>query len=256
MTAASDHFKALGSLLLKAGDIELAADAMVGYATHPDAAHRSALASAGVNVRDADAFLALVPNDSERRRQCDLARAWAIGWRSVPSVPSWQPVVTTGELDATGIDRLTAETMIGLIAGAQMELRIFSPFVDSRGIEVLAVPIASATRRGVSVFVGHTVRGNRGNAVDQLRLTVDAAGMVANLRLMAIEPTRPFPHLKIIATDGHKAYIGSANLTWAALTSNAEVGALVDGSPVRSIERWFDQLVLSPDAEPARPTRR
>lgn len=57
------------------------------------------------------------------------------------------------------------------------------------------------------------------------------------------------PHLKLIAADGTRAYIGSANLTWPALTSSAEVGALVQGEPVHVLERWFDGLVAPAPAD-------
>ncbi len=45
-----------------------------------------------------------------------------------------------------------------------------------------------------------------------------------------------FPHLKLLVVDSARAYIGSANLTYAALTTNYEVGALVYGESVRVYE--------------------
>src|SRR5206468_805262 len=125
----------------------------------------------------------------------------------------WQPVVTSGEVDAKGIDRMTAETMIGLIVGARSRLRIFSPFLDAPGLDVLAVALAAATRRGVHTAVGYARRGNRDNAIDQLEQRVRANGTSSRLQTVAIEGDRPFPHLKLIAADGERAYIGSANLT-------------------------------------------
>jgi phosphatidylserine/phosphatidylglycerophosphate/cardiolipin synthase-like enzyme len=141
---------------------------------------------------------------------------------------------------------MTAETMIGLIVGARRKIRIFSPFLDARGLDVLSISVAAATRRGVDAEIGYARRGNRGNAIDKLERHVRDSGDSLRLRAVGIEDDRPFPHLKLIAADGERAYIGSANLTWPALTSNAEIGALVDGEPVRKLERWFDALLSPP----------
>ena len=247
MTSTSETFVAIGSLLARARDLEAATKAMASFAIDPSDTSGVALASTGVNTDHARDFLPLLPGDpAEVLRLCELARAWAIGRLSITTEPSWQPVVTTGEVYADGIDRMTAETMIGLIVGARDRLRIFSPFVDARGLDVLAVALAAATRRGVQAYVGYARRGNRDSAIEQLEERVRANGTPARLQMVAIESDRPFPHLKLIAADGLRAYIGSANLTWPALTSNAEVGALVDGEPVRVLERWFDALIATP----------
>jgi phosphatidylserine/phosphatidylglycerophosphate/cardiolipin synthase-like enzyme len=247
MTGDPETFVAIGALLARARDLDAATEAMSAYAHDPSETSRVALASTGVNTHHARDFLPLLPNDpAELARVCGLARAWAIGQSSANTAPSWQPVVTSGEVDAEGIDRMTAETMISLIVGARSRLRIFSPFLDARGLEVLTVALAAATRRGVHASVGYARRGNRYNAIEQLKEGIRAHGTSERLQTVAIEGDRPFPHLKLIAADGERAYIGSANLTWPALTSNAEIGALVDGEPVRVLERWFDALIATP----------
>lgn len=244
MTSPPDPFVAIGALLTRAHDLDKAVDAMSRFVLDPNDQNRSALSGAGINANRAGDFLLLLPKDpAERGRQCQLARAWVIGRSSAQQPASWQPVVTTGEVEAAGVDRLTAETMIGLIVGARTTLRIFSPFIDARGIDVLTLPLVAATRRRVRVSIGYAVRGNRENAVQRLKLGVEESGAPDQFRAVAIESDRPFPHLKLIAADGNRAYIGSANLTWPALTSNAEVGALVDGASVHVLERWFDDLI-------------
>jgi phosphatidylserine/phosphatidylglycerophosphate/cardiolipin synthase-like enzyme len=246
VTATSEPFVALGALLTGGRDLDEAARAMTRYVLDPSEPNRTALAAAGVNADHARDFLPLMPADrDERERLCDLARAWTIGRSSTAPTPSWQPVVTTGEVDAEGIDRLTAETMIGLIVGARSRLRIFSPFLDAGGLDVLTVALVAATRRGVQVSVGYARRGNRENAIERLKERVRQDGAPLRLTAVAIASDRPFPHLKLIAADARRAYIGSANLTWPALTSNAEIGALVDGDPVRVLELWFDRLIAT-----------
>jgi phosphatidylserine/phosphatidylglycerophosphate/cardiolipin synthase-like enzyme len=247
MTQTPDAFLAVGALLVRASDLDAATRVMEAYVLDPTEANRAALAATGVDTEDARDFLQLLPRDANTaQRVCELARAWALGRSSQTPAPSWQPVVTSGEVDATGIDRMTAETLIALIVGARIRLRIFSPFLDPRALDVLAVSLAAATRRGVQAAIGYARAGNRGDAIEQLEQRVRDSGDPLKLTTVAIESDRPFPHLKLIAADGERAYIGSANLTWPALTSNAEIGALVDGEPVRVLERWFDALTASP----------
>jgi phosphatidylserine/phosphatidylglycerophosphate/cardiolipin synthase-like enzyme len=244
VTSQAESFLAIGALLTRARNLDDASRAMSRYVLDPSESNLAGLAAVGVNTDQARDFLPLLPAlPEERQRQCELAHAWALGRLSPPKPPTWQPVITTGEVAAEGIDRLTAETMIGLIVGARASLRIFSPFLDARGIAVLTFPIVAATRRRVQVSIGYARRGNRGMAIEQLKEEVDEDGAPAHFRAVAIETNRPFPHLKLIASDGSRAYIGSANLTWPALTSNAEIGALVEGEPVRTLERWFDGLL-------------
>jgi phosphatidylserine/phosphatidylglycerophosphate/cardiolipin synthase-like enzyme len=241
-----ERFVAIGALLARTDNLDAATRAIEAYALDPSETNRINLASSGVNTDHARDFLPLLPHDAaEIAVLCELARAWALGRSSTTPAPTWQPVVTTGEVDAAGIDRMTAETMTGLIVGARSRLRIFSPFLDGRGLDVLTVALAGATRRDVQVAVGYAGRGNRDNAIEQLQERIRAEGNAARFQTVAIRSDRPFPHLKLIAADGERGYIGSANLTWPALTSNAEIGALVDGESVRILERWFDTLITS-----------
>lgn len=247
MTREPEPFIAVGALLARATDLDTATCLLRAYALDPSEVNRAALAAAGVDTDDARDFLRLLPDDHTAVVQvCELARAWTIGRTSLPTIPTWQPVVTSGEVDAHGIDRMTAETMIGLIVGARKRLRIFSPFLDARGLDVLTIALAAATRRGVQTAIGYAQRGNRENAIDQLERRIRDNGDPNMLLTVSIESDRPFPHLKLISADGERAYIGSANLTWPALTSNAEIGALVAGQPVSALEQWFDGLVTPP----------
>lgn len=247
MNRKPEAFVAIGALLARATDLDTATRQMQTYILDPSAKNRSALAATGINTDDAHDFLQLLPRDpTSVKHICELARAWTLGRSSLPTKPTWQPVVTSGEVDAHGIDRMTAETMIGLIVGARARLRVFSPFLDPRGLDVLAVALAAATRRGVQTAIGYAERGNRDKAIERLEERIRNSGEATMLRTVAIESDRPFPHLKLITADGERAYIGSANLTWPALTSNAEIGALVDGEPVRVLDRWFDALLATP----------
>lgn len=58
-----------------------------------------------------------------------------------------------------------------------------------------------------------------------------------------LDPIReaPFPHLKVMTVDGMAAYIGSANLSDAALTGrNLKFGVLVHGSQVHVVDAFLN----------------
>jgi phosphatidylserine/phosphatidylglycerophosphate/cardiolipin synthase-like enzyme len=229
-------------------DLDAATRAITVFALDPSERTEEALVAHGLSVTDVRDFVSLFPAEALTiAHSCELARAWALGRRSAADAPTWEPVVTTGQVTADGIDRITAETMIGLIVGSRETTRIFSPFVDRGGLDVLAVSLAAATRRRVKVRLGYAQRDDRDRAIKHLQTLLHRDGDGAQVEIIPIEPDRPFPHLKLIAVDGERAYVGSANLTWPALTSNAEVGALVDGEPVRVLERWFDALLSGPE---------
>ena len=142
---------------------------------------------------------------------------------------------------------MTAETMTGLIVGARSALRIFIPFLDARGLDLSQLsrsPPPPPNGDACMPSVGYARRRKPRQRNRAARTTRGREGRPTVLQ-RPHRSDRPFPHLKLISADGERAYIGSANLTWAALTSNAEIGALVEGEPVRILERWFDALIAS-----------
>ena len=103
MTPAPDSFLAVGALLARASRPRQPRHARCGHTSlDPTEENRAVLAATGVDTDDARDFLQLLPNDPDGvERICELARAWALGRSSHAPAPSWQPVVTSGEVDAT-----------------------------------------------------------------------------------------------------------------------------------------------------------
>ena len=63
------------------------------------------------------------------------------------------------------------------------------------------------------------------------------------MTVAAPSDTGPWPHLKVVAIDGTRAYIGSANMTGRALEGrNLELGVLVTGPRVAQIETVVDSV--------------
>jgi phosphatidylserine/phosphatidylglycerophosphate/cardiolipin synthase-like enzyme len=237
----------VGSLLLPARDVPGAARALEHYFLHPEPENASLLRHFGIDEALTRDLASVLPTeDHEIARVCELGTAWALGRQSVTSPPTWEPVVTSGDITEQGVDRMTAETLIGLIVGARRTVRLFSAYVDQGGLDVVAVSLSAATRRGVTVMVGYAVAGDKHAAVTPFTQRLEDTGDSTKFRVVGIGVGRAFPHVKLLAVDGLRAYIGSANLTWPALTSNAEFGALVSGHHVVTLERYFDALLDPP----------
>lgn len=244
MTSMLDTCAMLGSLLLRTDDVLGGARAVESYFVNPGSDSTALLERLGIDVELARDLRPVLPTDEARiRSACELGAAWALGRRSVTPAPTWEPVVTSGDIADQGVDRMTAETLIGLVVGARRTVRLFSAFVDRGGLDVLAVSLAAATHRGVQVAIGYAHAGDRSAAMRPFEDRLRSSGHGSNLRIVGIGNDRPFPHVKLLAADGSRAYLGSANLTWPALTSNVEFGALVCGVHVETLERCFDALI-------------
>lgn len=247
MTSTLSTCAMLGSLLLRADDALGGARAVESYFVNPGSESVALLERLGIDVELVrDLRPVLSTDEAGIRAACELGAAWALGRRSVTPLPTWEPVVTSGDITDQGVDRMTAETLIGLVVGARRTVRLFSAFVDRGGLDVLSVSLAAATRRGVQVTVGYARAGDRSAAMKPFKDRLRRSGTGSNLRIVGIGNDLPFPHVKLLAADGVRAYLGSANLTWPALTSNVELGALVSGVHVETLERCFDALIDRP----------
>jgi len=181
---------------------------------------------------------------------CVKGAAWVLGRRSAARPDGWDLVAsvpTAGELPA-GLRRTTAETLIALIGEAERSLRFAAPYVDRSGMRIIAETLAIATGRGVEVEVFEPKRWAFGvGATEELRQGVGRLGDPTKLRMVHLATDAPWPHLKVMVADGRAAYIGSANITAAALMGrNLELGVLVRGPDVAVIDRVLDLSRESP----------
>jgi phosphatidylserine/phosphatidylglycerophosphate/cardiolipin synthase-like enzyme len=217
----------------------------VAYVLAPDGAARLALERVGIIPGSVEDFRALFPSDPSQLVAAALCGAyWALGHRARPESRSrWFPVVSGSDLDRDTFDRRTGETLIGLISRARDRLRLFSAYVDGPGLRALEPALAGATNRGVDVDLVTVRHLEREDAPAVLTSLLDSNGDRSRLRIHRLEGMKWFPHLKLLTADGSSAYIGSANMTLAGMTTNFEVGALVEGDPVVAYEALVDELV-------------
>ena len=239
-----EQARTAGALLVAAPDPTAAIDPLCAYLETPTPAGAQALEAVGIAPKTARDFQVLLPRDGAAvRRACELGAAWAIGRSSVRTSATWAPVVTGRELDRVTFERRTAETLVALIIGAKSTIRLFTPFLDPGGIAAIAHALAAATARGVSVQFAYRAAADRAGAARALEHETVQFGDPTRLLVVGLADGETFPHLKLLVTDSRQAYIGSANLTYAALTDNVEVGALVEGEAVYIYERLLDALL-------------
>jgi phosphatidylserine/phosphatidylglycerophosphate/cardiolipin synthase-like enzyme len=178
-----------------------------------------------------------------------LGRAWVLGRRSVPPADgSWAPVVSGIGLDPKSFPRVTGETLIAMIGKARREILITTAYVDGGAIASLLPSLEAAAHRGVSVVFAAVRTLERDNALALLE-TEFASKRLAGLTVKRLETVEGFPHLKVLVADGRSAYLGSANFTWAGMTTNFEIGALVEGSAVEAIRSFVLSLIGRPVAD-------
>lgn len=182
------------------------------------------------------------------RRSLELACAagagWVLGRRSAERGEQWEVVASLprGTALPDGVRRTTGETMIGLVSQAKRALRFTAPYIDNPGIGFLTDAVVAATLRGVIVELYEPRPWPPGKgATSALGEAVRGTGRPDHFHLVATAADAPFAHLKVMVADGLTAYIGSANITAAALAGhNVELGVLVRGTQVAAIEKVLD----------------
>lgn len=185
---------------------------------------------------------------------CAAGAAWVEGRRSVGRRPKAELVASypASVPLPTGVVRTTGETLLSIIAQTDSILRLTAPFITPPGLEIVADALVVAVRRGVKVqVICEPPVGDVARAWRKLRERLEAeSGTPGSLALQSPPQYLAWPHLKVVTSDGLRAYVGSANFTRPGLTGqNIELGVLITGEIVRAIDNLLDQLIaLSPES--------
>ncbi len=234
----------LGGVLYTATDVVAGASILAELLKEPSTDPAIA-AQAGLDSTLVDSLRVLKFSDSAAIDHASaLGAAWVAGRRSIPTGHTWE-VVASLPARLPWPDRLhrtTAETLIGLANKAEVKLRLAAPFMDEQGVGYLADSIVAATLRQVAIEVIRPAHGKRAQAsIASLHHSVREKGDPARFTLLDTIEGGPFPHLKVMTVDGVAAYVGSANLTAAALEGrNLELGVLIHGDQVEGIDEFLD----------------
>ncbi|MBE0448463.1 MAG: hypothetical protein IBX64_10285 [Actinobacteria bacterium] len=141
---------------------------------------------------------------------------------------------------------------VSLIQQSNDTLLLTAPFIDKKGFGVLMESLESALARGVEVTIlshnlldiaslaSASVEGLRQSA-QQLPGKFKIYSAVVNSDAPRAE--HPLLHAKLIIADDNKALVSSANLTIYGLTSNFEVGVLVNGDEVVQLSNVMQSLL-------------
>lgn len=235
----------VGAVLYDAANPARAAQSLVDLlTTGVDSPTR--VRAAGFEPALVDALRRALPRERDSiRLACMEGAAWVVGRRSVPPTDTWELVASLPaslRLPA-GLRRTTGETLVGLVSEAEKSVRIVAPYVDETGLGIMADVAAAATARGVEVEMFQQQRWKRAelDALRHLRDVVAEKGNSAKFIVAVFGADAPFGHLKVVTADGATAYVGSANMTAAALMGrNIELGVLLRGADVAVIERVLD----------------
>lgn len=182
------------------------------------------------------------PPDLKTLLHCGAA--WAAELRASPTRSSdlWRPVVSGTGLGPPDFPNRTGETLVPLIMSARRTLRFAPAYFDRPAANYLGPSIAAATRRSVSVTVLMVEQLGRDDASAELSRVVANLGSAARLQVIRGAPSDWFAHMKVLTVDACAAYVGSANSTIAGLTTNFELGTLVEGSGVGVIDAFLDRV--------------
>lgn len=166
--------------------------------------------------------------------------------------------VLTGPNEISGA-RSTVATITKLLVGSEHRVDLLLPYLDDTGIREIATALGSALDRDVTVRL--VVRNGRGSwdanvrGLRELTRHVETDLLTRNLDLFEVsdresDGTESGLHAKVVAVDGHAAYVGSANLTRNGLRENIEVGVLLEGSSVSALHQHVTQLIHRDIARP------
>jgi phosphatidylserine/phosphatidylglycerophosphate/cardiolipin synthase-like enzyme len=144
--------------------------------------------------------------------------------------------------------RTTLGVLIELISESKQELIIASPFIQaSKELEdpIIYEALDLAILRDVNVNIFTTGAGIKLISSDPIfkgRKNIKYFRPEANLD----NDSRLGSHAKFCISDGKKAYLGSANLTWPGLYGNLEMGILLTGDLAKKVKTFWD-LILDED---------
>jgi phosphatidylserine/phosphatidylglycerophosphate/cardiolipin synthase-like enzyme len=139
----------------------------------------------------------------------------------------------------------TEVAMVNVLLHAKRSLRLAFPFIDNGSAHVL-MQLGYAWRRGCSVQIlcrDHSLLDTLGlehEFIQALRQCRNGAACRVPTSNGNVKWTF---HAKVMIADEITAYVGSANLTRASLTDQAEVGILTsDATILRDLRTWFTSL--------------
>jgi phosphatidylserine/phosphatidylglycerophosphate/cardiolipin synthase-like enzyme len=143
--------------------------------------------------------------------------------------------------------RSTLGVLTQLLAQSRREVILAAPFLRAEqgviGGGSLFDAIAAALQRGVCVDVFSSGEGLQAVLTSGLLATSPSRLRLYQPSSNATDPHAIGSHAKVCICDGYLAYVGSANVTGPGLTTNLEMGLLVEGEVVAQIRQVWAYMV-------------
>lgn len=132
-----------------------------------------------------------------------------------------------------------------VIAAADGQLRIASPFIEANGLKPLAPWLRAAAARGVElVLLNREPQGSPSAATarEALARLFGTRFRAARYHITAERRQLLSLHAKLVIADESVAYVGSAEVRRHSLELNFELGVLIRGDSVSGLARLFDAI--------------
>ena len=127
-----------------------------------------------------------------------------------------------------------------IITNAKDEIQIAIYMITNNAIDFITL-LSNALHRGIKITIILNSFQFQNEKVKKILL--DLAKNFNNFYLFDFENVNGGSlHAKIIVIDRTVAFIGSSNLTWSGLTSNHEIGLLIEGPVASQISNLIDVL--------------
>lgn len=139
--------------------------------------------------------------------------------------------------------RTTTGALTQIVAGARRKVILAAPFMQA-GHGLSTGPIALAVEAALSRGVRVDVLGTHGGlaTLDTHRLCRSSRSVLRLWEASAhiARPEQLGSHAKFCVVDEHIAYVGSANFTGPGLSTQLEMGLLVEGPVAAQISAFWD----------------
>lgn len=141
-----------------------------------------------------------------------------------------------------------------LITSAQKTILLVTPFFEQQGMNMLTHALIFAAKRGVLIQVISRKLAENTALLNQLKNSFKAAGIRDKLCIynyMDCNQSEVYTfHAKVLVTDREIAYVGSANFTQYAFERNIEIGFVLKGEHVNSINLLLEKMLNSEACTP------
>jgi phosphatidylserine/phosphatidylglycerophosphate/cardiolipin synthase-like enzyme len=168
--------------------------------------------------------------------------------QSQPDVPRVVWTLPERHPAAANLGASYIQAMLAVVASAQHNLLMASPFIYERGVQQLVSSITQALYRNVWVTIithdADLIASAQSTALEAIRHEAERLGKRLDVYTAALQE-HSLLHAKVIVADEASAIIGSANLTNSALETNLEAGVVLGAAQAREVRHIFQQLIES-----------